>query len=1034
MHETATLHFDLSHLSADQPFKLHVGSRRYDLTPHDRRSLAQARRSNAALERVADHRITHFAGPVRLPGDAVILLRVTAPKLRPDDLLDRLVLTSLRLPRRHRIAALAQRPPQAQRRPGSQGRLPVHAKLAAYGLTGDGTGLPPDDKVVIDVVDFNTATDAAASLIFHHTELMTLQPKYVGHIVNDVIYWADGLNALANSILGEAQAHEADPAKPNWVNSLPGTNWKTGDPDPAHPVYKWSENTLANLKLPLGDALQQTKADPALEGQCWTVQTGVTQVQIKAAPPEAALGADSVPTYAVKELTPQSGVEHSLDYDASTGTATVNLKNYYLRWLQIAVDQYGLGRETVGTRKDLGLLSPVDTIMAVPLPPDDTPFSFTFDEQAHRATVSFGGLGQAPFSWPYDGTGIVLTALFNYAVPTMFIALGVGVDQAGEAWSELTKQVAPVAVAVAEAAYEGPLATTVSGPVDLPSVLMALANLDGALLTSVIAGSDALKAYISAALGESAAESAEPFLGWAALAIGAAADTASMVETSVEVARSPATMSIDIERIMNIQVQVSPDPRHGEGKIWPQTATRYTISITYDDGPVYAFEGSMSPTTEPVPIDHTFAGLPAGGNLTVMASFYSDTGWLAGQGVTKPIPAQPGGDGTLTVAFAIKELLVPLSAATTYTLKEKLVYASGGLAWAAPPAIAAPTATETDLDGNPSGHNLSELGQLTVDRDSQLGYLWQASGQNVPRVGHDETTFTGQEYTFQALTDYSAPQAGLKFSGAGYVSMPCLALPPPTMTTSLADGFLLEPDDAHKVMQLRKISLTPGQPMIAAPGQSFGRFTYALDDLAIHPAGYAVALDKTNCKLEVVRLQEQVPDASAPAALILSGKGTRTGLLELPVALACSLDKIMVLQSSADHPQGSVRAFDVKGNPAQWYPGGPSEMPLRPEGGANVELLDLSLEATGYMYVLKCLKPAAGAVLPSDYRLDIYAPKGAFVTQVVGLAAARLQVDLWRNVFTLNYEILQGSGRTEPSVSEWIPSTPGTNAATQGGG
>jgi hypothetical protein len=53
---------------------------------------------------------------------------------------------------------------------------------------------------------------------------------------------------------------------------------------------------------------------------------------------------------------------------------------------------------------------------------------------------------------------------------------------------------------------------------------------------------------------------------------------------------------------------------------------------------------------------------------------------------------------------------------------------------------------------------------------------------------------------------------------------------------------------------------------------------------------------------------------------------------------------------------------------------------------------------------------------------------------VAGLAAARLQVDLWRNVFTLNYEIVQGSGRTEPSVSEWIPSTPGTNAATQGDG
>jgi hypothetical protein len=101
-------------------------------------------------------------------------------------------------------------------------------------------------------------------------------------------------------------------------------------------------------------------------------------------------------------------------------------------------------------------------------------------------------------------------------------------------------------------------------------------------------------------------------------------------------------------------------------------------------------------------------------------------------------------------------------------------------------------------------------------------------------------------------------------------------------------------------------------------------------------------------------------------------------------------------------------------------------MPLRDEGGSNVFVLDLSVESKGYVYVLKYLQPSSGAVMPADYRLDIYAPNGSFLTQVTGLAAARLQVDLWRNVFTLNYEIVQGSGRTEPSVAQWIPSTPGT--------
>ena len=40
--------------------------------------------------------ITHFAGPVQVPGGPT-LLRVTAPRLRPEEALDRLVLTAIHL-------------------------------------------------------------------------------------------------------------------------------------------------------------------------------------------------------------------------------------------------------------------------------------------------------------------------------------------------------------------------------------------------------------------------------------------------------------------------------------------------------------------------------------------------------------------------------------------------------------------------------------------------------------------------------------------------------------------------------------------------------------------------------------------------------------------------------------------------------------------------------------------------------------------------------------------------------------------------
>jgi hypothetical protein len=107
---------------------------------------------------------------------------------------------------------------------------------------------------------------------------------------------------------------------------------------------------------------------------------------------------------------------------------------------------------------------------------------------------------------------------------------------------------------------------------------------------------------------------------------------------------------------------------------------------------------------------------------------------------------------------------------------------------------------------------------------------------------------------------------------------------------------------------------------------------------------------------------------------------------------------------------------------------------LRPEAG-TVHLVDLSIEPKGYLYVLKYLTSASGSgtVLASDYRLDIYNPDGSFLAQVPGLSAARLHVDLWRDLYALNYEILAGSGRTEPSVAKWIPSTPNIHVPGQEG-
>jgi hypothetical protein len=98
----------------------------------------------------------------------------------------------------------------------------------------------------------------------------------------------------------------------------------------------------------------------------------------------------------------------------------------------------------------------------------------------------------------------------------------------------------------------------------------------------------------------------------------------------------------------------------------------------------------------------------------------------------------------------------------------------------------------------------------------------------------------------------------------------------------------------------------------------------------------------------------------------------------------------------------------------------------------TLEYLDLACEPEGFIYVLSYVRPGDKR---SDYRLDIYNPDGTHLartpkegTTADGVNAAKITVDHWRTLFTLNYERISGpGGRPEPSISQWSPSAPPTS-------
>jgi len=97
---------------------------------------------------------------------------------------------------------------------------------------------------------------------------------------------------------------------------------------------------------------------------------------------------------------------------------------------------------------------------------------------------------------------------------------------------------------------------------------------------------------------------------------------------------------------------------------------------------------------------------------------------------------------------------------------------------------------------------------------------------------------------------------------------------------------------------------------------------------------------------------------------------------------------------------------------------------LRTQTAAHIEYLDVAVEDKGYIYVLYFTGTGASA---KEYMLDIYNPDGTVLLQnpLSGIAAAKMAIDKWRTLWTLNYETFLGpNNRTEPGVSGWIPSTP----------
>jgi hypothetical protein len=1087
-----TLFFNLAHEQhAGKTYTLTGGGRRFTLTPtaHRPEVLARERQSNAFLRAVSDDQITHHIEDATFASDSVTLCYVSAEIDTPSGTWSMSAVQLVIPPDGAKFAYACAR----QKTPS--GALPLSAKRGRYGAAAATSEQDlRDERALLDT------TSHAATIVGCHPDLMGLDPN-VAHTIhsNHVDNSADVF--LLNLKLGQPQygaaLPEQTPGQPN------ATGWATLRPVPGdgglplkntlgqhagrnqyQPSLHPDLNTLAGggmsasistVKDDTGIGADATglappvdQPNPALAGAMWLRHDGTTMVDQS---PGQRIGAATEMT-----LTQQNGqvgyqIQASSTQNGNVTRVSLTILNFFLEyrgvWLQffdgdqlLTLDdlpEYNNGtifadHDRIGdtaTEMFVSVISPVFTVLAIPIAPGFIQPSFNVPEQATTvrilsSTLSFQGGNTYPDTVLQ---GAIMTGVFNYGVTAMLAALGsstlipalykVVVIPFVQA---LTRELIAAIEAALNPNGDHSLVDMLSTPGFWEKQALIVAKVLVTAGTS--AAMRALVGFIAAAITEGAAEDAVPVAGQIMMAISIAVGEISLAETTADLGLTPWTYIDDLVFTHDLSVTILKDsgdpnanpPRPGDDT-FPKAANSYTVTAMFDNGTpqvqTFALQAPVPSTLPPV----VFSNVPLGGNVNVSVAFVQKAtvpgqlDVLLGRGTTGPI----ANDASAAPSIEIEELSFPISSNTVYQHRQKTALdASGNHLWAAGPAPSANLGNTTcGAAGTLCGFGGISVRQGTGSASGYVGYAWRGQDSDPNRVPN---CAAGQRDQLANLnTDSGNNGANAQ---QGYVVGGCGIIVPGvrvaySLLSSGAANFYLDTTNAAAPM-VRQVVLEP-TPSITPPtsGQAWGVLNFPSDSLLLHPAGYLVSINSRDHKLETHRIPK-APMADADAmtqllARINCGKGSRPGLLNLPVASAISADGVILILEAGNN---RIQALDLGANPVRHFNklSGPGTSPysLTLSGTDPVQgwqYLDLAVEYTGYLYVLSFNQNTF------VYRLDIYHPDQADsspIATTMNINAARLTVDFWRSAYTLNYEVLRlpngnAAALTEPSVSLWTP-------------
>ena len=1024
----ARFHFDLSHVSQALPgLRFHAGTHACAVAEHTEQTRAQALRDNAALALIPEahrRRITHYADvdAARLAGDALCRLQVTFDHGDPEFYLPALALLAFHLPervrRRHRERKLAAR----------NEALP-HGKLAQYGVNA--VAAARYLEVARDADLFLTPMDVAKSIVFHHPGLATGNAATAVVVMDDHIDSPANHAALVNFAMSISQQGPATPHG-GWATieastAADGTPLLYEYPFDGHAVgepvlhYNLSAATeaasAAALRVPLNGAAD----DKHLQGRSWTVSHGEPARYQSGGPAARARGrAKGAPVVKwVPNQTESYGISidrNSITFGADRFTIDVSNSGYrtfgaYAQFLAesgspiadpsgwVDLLPSGLSSFESADTRFVSSLPPVNQILGIPMPTDPFTLGFPWPKEATAVRLVFGSVGTSNWNGAACPMGTLLTGIFQYGIPLLFMAAGTGLKETkwfNKFVSDRTNVILAIAVAgpaVGTGIFE---AATIY---NTKRVLFAVGNMLAGFLVKI--GAKPLADIIIAKLAESQFAAAIPFVGWAARLAGVWATWGAIIMVTEQVLASPAAVEFEVKRAFDLALTLHPDPAHGEAghpetAVWPAVGHHYVVTIQYQGGTNFVEHDDLPNVTSSDPLVVRFEDLPAGGKIQIFAGIYSRSGWLCGKWQSDWMEALPKDGGTLTLSASIEELLVPLTADTQYVYKERIVFdaAKGKHVWN---TDGPPVATIADLDASNVGPAYAKPVNLTIaEKMFEIGYAWQAAPQALPldRAG---PPFTGQAYLVQNLSVLADPDRRLKVPNVSLSAQPYIAYdqfgPPPGAAGPPPYNFVLDPRDGGN--HLRYLNLDDASPTFDLQSSnlpSWGCFQIPhLDSIVIHPGGYAIGASWETHRLAILKIPAAPSkDADAPVATIVAGEGLRQGLLNGPMAITITPDgRLLVLETINQR----VQAFDTAGNPVPSFdgpalfdtPAGALATDL--DAGRFPDALQVVLQQQGVTQLFALPPPLAkdldgGAMTPALF--DAFSDEGVTLSQGTG--------------------------------------------------